>query len=381
MALIRSQVLVVGAGPAGCAAGIMLARAGLDVCVVDRARFPRPKACGDAVSNRAVRVVETLLGSRSALDALPHASVHGAAVVFPDGEQVTRSYNDPGRIIPRERLDAALWQALDAAGAHLVDGVAVRELERDETGGSIVGALADGRRWRADAVIAADGPGSVGLRAIGAAPPRSRRLGVAATAYLTSGGSPVGVNLRHLDPELPCGYGWLFPAVEGLANVGVYQRFDHSRRQGVPLRRRFDRFLGRQGLDRGAIVGGVRVWALPLCASAVPPAAPGLLLCGDAAGLVDPLSGEGIWQALHSGTLAARIAIAALATSEGLSLRWAHRYQRLCAREIGVPSMLRWGVQAMVDQVVRRRLYTVPVVRGMLGWGYRRGSLEISKRP
>ena len=120
----RSTVLVVGAGPAGCAAGIVLARAGIDVCVVDRASFPRDKTCGDALSNDTVATLDRL-GLGPALAALPHAVVRRAAAVFPDGSEVTRDYDPPGLIVRRLHLDDLLRAELEHAGARLVQDTQV----------------------------------------------------------------------------------------------------------------------------------------------------------------------------------------------------------------------------------------------------------------
>ncbi len=378
---VAVQVLIIGAGPAGAAAGIVLAREGLDVCVVDRARFPRSKPCGDALSNRAVQLVESLLGSRAALEVLPNAPVVGSEVIFPDGERVRRSYSEPGRIIPRAILDAAIVDALSDAGARVVEGVPIRSLVCDGARARVTGAEAAGRIWRAQAVVAADGPGSVGGKALGRPSLRGRRLGVAATAYLDWSEPRTNIALHQLDHELPHGYGWIFPAVEGLANVGIFQRSDQSRQDPRPLRRRFFEFLDRQGLDPNAIRGDVRIWSLPISTSSTIPGAPGLLLCGDAAGLADPISGEGIWQALHSGALAGRTIAAALARPEGLSRSWVRRYQRACAREIGWPSIVRGAAGELMHRLIRWRLHRAPGAIPLVGWAYRRGSLEISKHP
>src|SRR5690349_1033419 len=104
----RSDVLVIGAGPAGSAAAIAAARAGASVCLVDRARFPRPKTCGDAISNSALALVEGLV-EKERLAAVAKATVIGAVAVFPDGSRVRRGYGrTPGAIIERTAFDDLL---------------------------------------------------------------------------------------------------------------------------------------------------------------------------------------------------------------------------------------------------------------------------------
>ena len=110
----KSDVLIVGAGPSGCAAGIVLARAGANVCVVDRAHFPRDKVCGDAVSNDGMQLLEQL-GTRASVEQGPHAVVRRAAAIFPDGTRITREYERPGYIVPRYHLDDCLRLALEAS--------------------------------------------------------------------------------------------------------------------------------------------------------------------------------------------------------------------------------------------------------------------------
>jgi flavin-dependent dehydrogenase len=102
----ESQVLVIGAGPAGCAAGIVLARAGIDVAVIERARFPRDKTCGDAVSNLAMELIDELGAGQSVRDG-PHAVVKSGVAVFPDGTRIARFYDRPGYIVSRRVLGCA----------------------------------------------------------------------------------------------------------------------------------------------------------------------------------------------------------------------------------------------------------------------------------
>jgi menaquinone-9 beta-reductase len=375
----KSDVLIVGAGPTGCAAGIMLARAGVDVCVVDRARFPRDKVCGDAVSNDGMVLVEQL-GARDAVDQSPHAVVHRAAAVFPDGSRIARDYERPGYIVPRYHLDDCLRRALEGSGAKLVQDCKVSGLTRE--GDRVTGAEGPALSWAAKVVIAADGYGSVGLEAIGQPGPRGRYLAVSATAYYKNVEFPHGANTadHYFDQELPFGYAWIFPAVDGVANVGVYQRADAYGKAGKKLKHMLAEFLERQALRLRSAepVGNVRAWSLPLAPRPIPVSAPGLLLAGDAGGFIDPLSGEGIWQGLHTGVLAADVTVQALRKGD-LNRSLQRSYQKDCSRDIGRSSRSKAWVQHAMAVIVERKLYRSRIVRGALSWGYTHNALEMTK--
>lgn len=376
------EVLVIGAGPAGCAAAITAARAGARVLVLDRASFPRPKTCGDAVSNRGARVIDELGDTHHALETIPHAIVHAAAAILPDGTRVGRSFgHEPGYIVPRLHLDDLLRRMLERSGAELRCGIKVRRLLVER--GRIVGAASDEHEWRAPITIAADGPGSLAWAALGLPYERGRQLAVACTGYYegVEFGDAAGVSEHYFEIDLPCGYGWAFPPVEGLANVGVYQRADHFERGGQKLPRLLDHFVARhpERFASARLHGKLRVWSLPLATTPRPPAGPGVLACGDAGRFIDPLSGEGIWQALHTGRLAAEHAITALARG-GLDARGVRAYQRACERAIIWPSMLRLGIQEAMRTLVSTGAYRRPLIKRALMWGYEGDALEITKR-
>jgi len=375
----RSRVLVIGAGPAGAAAALALCARGIEVCVVDRARFPRDKTCGDALSSRACALLAAI-GIDPAALVQGQGAVRRGVVRFPDGTRLARSYDAPGRIVPRRRLDAALHDAAAAAGARLFDETAVTSLERTATGRFV--ATGPRLHWEADTVIAADGPGSVAWRASGRAYPRARALGFAATRYL-EGVRPSADDdaaVHWLETDLPGGYGWAFPAVDGRTNAGVWVRADAHDPRGAPLRTLFDRFLGRhpERFAGARAVSPVRVWPLPLAPAPWPRAEPGLLFVGDAAALADPLTGEGIWQALRSGQIAAE-AVAADPGDEAGRRRAAERYERACAREFGREAALRSRAGDALRAAVQGGWYRFGPVRVVLDLFYRRGLLDRRK--
>ncbi|MBI5517123.1 MAG: geranylgeranyl reductase family protein [Deltaproteobacteria bacterium] len=368
----RWDVVIVGAGPAGCAAGITLARQGLRVAVLDRARFPRDKTCGDALSNRAVALLEAL-GAGEHLASAPHAVVKGAVAILPDGARIPRDYGAlPGRIVPRLALDDALRRTLERAGARVFEGENVRGLLRE--GDRVRGVRGASGPWEAPVVLAADGHGSVAWTH--ESRPRGRALAVSATSYL-QGAEPLGdpsVSEHYFEADLPFGYGWIFPAVGGVCNVGVYLRNDGYARAGTALKTLLERFLERR---LGRPPEAVRVWSLPLASEPRPRDPDGLFSCGDAGRFIDPLTGEGIFQALRSGELAAEAAGAVLS---GRSLRAEGlRYRLRCARELGLPSMARGALQDGLQRLLDTGLYRSPMVRRALAWGYGGGALEVTK--
>jgi menaquinone-9 beta-reductase len=375
----ESDVLIVGAGPAGCAAGIELRRAGFQVVVLDAAHFPRDKVCGDAVSNEGMREIDAL-GAGSAVRSGPHALVQRAAAVFPDGTRITRSYDEPGYIVPRYHLDDSLRRALEDHGARLIQDCRVSELVKQDD--RFVGAIAGGEFWSAKLVIAADGYGSVGLRALGLAAPRGDKLAVSCTAYYRGVTFPEGADTsdHFFENELPYGYGWIFPAVNGVSNIGVYIRADAYAASGLKLNALLDGFRARH-VDRLAnaeLLAKPRSWSLPLAPRSLPLSAAGLLLAGDAAGFVDPLSGEGIWQALYSGRAAGQVAASALRAGT-LTASLQRQYQAACERAILRPSLRKAWVQSAMDFVMSRRWYRNALVLGALRWGYERKALEMTK--
>ncbi|MEZ4374760.1 MAG: geranylgeranyl reductase family protein [Polyangiaceae bacterium] len=380
------DVLVIGAGPAGAAAATHAARSGLSVALIDRSRFPRNKTCGDALSNLALQELSDL-GVREPLES-QGAAVRGAVAVFPNGYAVSRDYGDlPGRILPRLQLDAAIVERAVSAGVELLEGQHVEHIDlaaqeqRLKTRASAHGSA--GLTLRGRAVIAADGPGSVARRALGLEHPAERHLGVAATAYFS------GVRLRedhvsehYFSKSLPHGYFWAFPATAGQSNVGVYQRTDSFKQSGRKLKSLLQEFIAHnpQGFEGAEQQGNLNSWQLPLSSWQLPPSGRGILCCGDAAGSVDSLTGEGIYQALFSGRLAAESCALALEEAGQVTAEHARRYQHQLARRISFPQAARSYIQQALAHVVDHELERFGWMQRLLELGYGGGRLEVTKR-
>ncbi|MFI5085481.1 MAG: geranylgeranyl reductase family protein [Actinomycetales bacterium] len=321
------KVLIIGAGPAGSTAAYHLVRSGHEVTVLEKTTFPREKVCGDGLTPRAVREIQRL--------GLPHDEAEGwrrnkglrliaggrtVEVPWPEVADFPRY----GLIRTRLGFDEALARHAQGAGAVLLEGHSVTAALRDD-GGRVVGARAAvldgaGRKtgqtadFAADVVLAADGNSSRTAVSLGIAKRDDRPLGVAVRTYFTSP--------RHDDDwmegwlELPDkngnplpGYGWVFGVGDGTANVGLgilnsskefgtldYRQVLREWTAGMPP---------EWGFSEANQVGGIRGAALPMGFNRTPHYSPGMLLLGDAGGMVSPFNGEGISYAMESARFAA----------------------------------------------------------------------------
>jgi len=305
-------VLVVGAGPAGSIAALVLARAGVRVGVVDRSAFPRDKLCGDTLNPGALSILDRLgIGAAVRQQALP---IIGMTVTGPRHAAVTGSYPEDlnGLAILRRDFDGLLLDAAIAAGAELSCGVRVRAPVTEC--GRVVGVETDEGPVRARVVIAADGRRSTLAFALGlAAFARAPRRWAFGTYFegvdgLTSRGE------MHIRSD---GYIGVAPLPGGVTNVCVV------RGRGAPWRARtpasiVDDAIGadpdlRERFRRARQVAPLATLG-PLAVDARAAGCPGLLLAGDAAGFVDPMTGDGLRFALRGGELAAAAALEEIAS-------------------------------------------------------------------
>ena len=316
-----ADVVVVGAGPAGSVCAARLARRGVDVLLVDRATFPRDKACGDGLPPGSVEVIDRA-GAGQALRAQGFARIDGIRLGSPDGRTYTlglRPRRAPFLVAPRRRLDALLRDHALRCGARSANA-ALTDLARDGDAWRVtLRTGASGRLTvRTRVVVGADGATSRVARTLwGGRVPRSAR-GVSVRAYLDGIATvPRTVEFHFWRPFLP-GYAWIFPLGPRRANVGVMLTADAAWLGPASLESALHAFLARPDvatrLQSDARPERVLAWQLPWAPRRrIRRSGDGLVLCGDAARLVDPLTGEGLHAALVSAEAASDVVADALA--------------------------------------------------------------------
>ena len=310
----ETDVLVVGAGPAGSAAAAWAARGGADVVLADAAVFPRDKTCGDGLTPRAVAELDQLglgdwvrgHGRNRGL----RAAGFGQELLLP---WPGGSLPDHGGAVPRTELDARIRQVALDDGAQPLQGAKAVDVERD--GDRVAGVVfrrPDGTATTVSCrrLVVADGARSPLGRLLGREWHRDTAYGVAARGYVSSGRSDdewisSHLELRGAEGELLSGYGWVFPLGGGEVNIGVGTLATARRPAGVQLKGLLELYTD-QRRDDWQIDGSVRAPAsalLPMGGAVSGVAGVNWALVGDAAGCVNPLNGEGIDYGLETGRM------------------------------------------------------------------------------
>ena len=394
------QMVVVGAGPAGATAALFAERAGLDVLLIDRRRFPRDKICGDAIARKSLSVMRELdipVPADTVFEPVARAvltSPHGHRI---DVDLSSHDEPEPHMVCRREIFDDLLVRAARARldvwedarvidvihGAGRVRGVVVR---RNGVDHNVPAAF----------VVGADGFDSIVARRLGVYRHDSSHWYVATRGYYRGlDVAPRTVEVHFVRESLP-GFLWVFPTGDGIANVGVGVVHRDLKRRRVSLRDVHEAVLQlprfRDRFARTERIGAVHGWNLPTPDFSRVLAGDGFALAGDAAGLVDPFSGEGIGNAMVSGRVVAetaaqviaghaasheyvprlRQAIDAKEIALHYRLRDLARHARLIDVLVGTaaahPDVLEWvrGMTAGHDAVARKRALLSPVTYARL---------------
>jgi geranylgeranyl reductase family protein len=325
--LLDTDVLVVGAGPAGSAAARVLAAAGRDVTVIDKATFPRDKCCGDGLTTLALRELEAIDFDPGTVPSWTR--VDAAWLRSPSGREVCVPLRGSGQfaaVTPRVELDAALLEHARSAGARILDGHGFVGIVEQTNASITVGiaaatgtALSDARsgvgQIRAKYVIAADGMWSPVRKALGLAEAGYLGEWHGFRQYATNVTGPAKDRLYvWFDADLVPGYAWSFPLPDGRANVGFGLLRDGVRKV-QDMKTIWPELLQRPHIREALgpaveMEGRHTAWPIPARVDNATLTSGRVLFVGDAASATDALTGEGIGQALLTGRLAAEAIVA-----------------------------------------------------------------------
>ncbi|HEX6522607.1 MAG TPA: geranylgeranyl reductase family protein [Streptosporangiaceae bacterium] len=324
----EADVIVVGAGPAGSTTAFYLAQAGLHVLLLEKSRFPREKVCGDGLTPRAVKALVGMgidVSERNGWLRNKGLRVIGAGHRMELRWPELSSYPDYGLVRPRTDFDEILARRAEQAGALLLENTTVTGPVIDDRTGRITGVTTSNERtYVARAIIAADGNSSRLSVAMGLRKRDDRPLGVAVRTYYKTPRHDDDyleswLDLWDGDRLLP-GYGWIFGMGDGTSNVGLgllntshaFGNTDYR----VMLQKWLDGMPAEWGFGEHNRTEPVRGAALPMGFNRTPHYHRGLLLAGDAGGMVNPFNGEGIAYAMESGEILARTIIQAFARGD-----------------------------------------------------------------
>ncbi len=351
------DVIVIGGGPAGAAAAMRAARGGASVTLFEKGPRGRDKVCGDGLTPRAVAALEELKIDHRAAHRIDGLRTIAGSVRRELPWPGTGRFPPYGAVWTRREMDEHLTGAAEEAGAELVFGTEALPAIED---GVVVGVRAGDATWRAGLVVVATGaPGRV-ARMLGAQRDPAEPYGLAIRTYVESprhADRLLEAQLALRDPDgtaIP-GYGWMFPVGDGTVNLGVGALSTMKGFRQLNLNRLVDlyRDIVRDEWEVGEYLERPRAWRLPM--SAQRRHGPGWVAIGDAAGLVNPMNGEGIDYGLESGMLAADLFLADPATAPAeydrligerfdAFLRTGRRFSFL----IGHPWILRNGLRLAV---------------------------------
>jgi geranylgeranyl reductase family protein len=355
------DVLIVGAGPAGAVAASYIANAGFTVWLLDKDQFPRDKVCGDFIGPVGLVELMRIGVSRDVLYQQSNKIDYASAYL--NGRELVSAAipaipNLPpfGRVIPRKQLDQWIVDAARKAGSKMLQGYRINAI-RHEKDSVVVAAVRDKKksRIRARLLIGADGSNSVVARTLrGYAPPDHDRI-VAVRAYYGGVSGPDNRCDLYFSSDSFPGYCWLFPTGEATANVGVgvaSKTLPQGKRALKSLLQQLvdkDSALG-QRLHDARVLGKVAGWPLTTYDHRQPIVWDRVMLSGDAAGLINPLNGEGIQYALLSGRWSAYYAIQGL-THDSLSAKQLTAYTQTVERELRYDM----AISNLIVQLIRNR--------------------------
>ena len=313
------DVIVSGAGPSGSTTAAFLGKAGIKTLLLEKNKFPRDKACGDAIANE-VEVINNL-GIKNGIENLPNFKTYGVTFSSPNGKSISIPFNNFGYICKRIDLDNLIFETAKNTEIDIVENFTTKEAIIED--GFIKGVKGINEQdeeveYRAKIVIGADGAHSPIAKSAELLNLDPKHTITAVRSYYTGiKDLSSHIELHFIDDVVP-GYFWVFPLGDGRANVGLGMTIKDFRKKNWNMKDKMFEILDNNSLfkerfkDAKLEEGSLKGWTLPAASIRRKSYGNGLMLVGDAAGLIDPLLGDGITAAMRSGELAAKQAKKAL---------------------------------------------------------------------
>jgi geranylgeranyl reductase family protein len=341
------DAIIVGGGPAGSTAALYAQRAGLNVLLLDKKYFPRDKICGDAISGKSIdylRELELL----DELEKSPNAIIHNFVFSSPNHRSIKVNFSNGhsakeelyGFVCRRTIFDNILFQEAKRK-LDVREGYFVRDVLTE--GGRVYGVKCDtdngeSTKFTGKIIVGADGYSSIVARKMNLYDRDPRHWLVATRAYY-KGVTDLNdsIEIHYVEDTLP-GYFWIFPADDGLANVGLGMIYKSLKKKGIRIRNAHiaatESPFFKKRFANAEMIGDIQGWNLPAGSKRRKIHGDGFILLGDAAGLIDPFSGEGIGNAMCSGNIAAQV-IAEACKREDYGARSLSDYPKRLWKTIG----------------------------------------------
>ncbi|MDI9338611.1 MAG: NAD(P)/FAD-dependent oxidoreductase [Alphaproteobacteria bacterium] len=354
--MLSSEIVIVGAGPAGCATSMFLSKKKIKHTILDKAVFPRDKICGDALSGKTLAVLNKydpqliqnlyntnptqVLGSFGCVFAAPNGKSIDIPFVLP---QKTDLKAPPGFLATRLFFDNFLFEQLNHDYATVIQGAACKKVER-QGALSVIHYVQNGVTKtlpNVKLVVAADSERSQVKKSLLNTPREKNHFAAGIRAYytgVTGFHEQHYIELHFLKDVLP-GYLWIFPMSQNTANIGLGMLSSKVSAKNINLPKLLESAIANNPtiahrFKNAKPISKIEGWGLPLGTKQRPISGDGFLLTGDAASLIDPFTGEGIGNALHSGMVAAHCIVEAI-EQNNFSADFLKRYDQTIYKNLG----------------------------------------------
>ncbi|MDR2963310.1 MAG: geranylgeranyl reductase family protein [Bacteroidales bacterium] len=333
------DIAILGAGPAGCAAALSLAQTQCRAALFEKEQFPRPKICGDGVCDRSVNVLRAISPQyyNEFLHLAEKQAMH-STLLFYKNNRFELKLKHAGYTCKREMFDNFLFSLVlrNARNVEIFQNCAIQRVE--EINGGFVLHNAHGEQFKTRLLIVANGAKSAIAQQLSGKKFSQTNSGVAIRAYYegVSGCTPQSIELHYKKEFFP-GYLWIFPMAHGECNVGFGTSIDIVKNDSVPMQERLQQWISSdpnlaQRFANARRISPLQGGLVPYNHNSFHCSGEGFMLCGDAASLIDPISGGGIGNAMLSGRLAALQAIDCVKNNDFSAAKTKHYEQRLKKR-------------------------------------------------